>query len=171
MHRAVVVTTDPQHLPDLTTWNLLTNLSAPGSERAATSRFAPASLPEIVRLYGLRMWVEQSYKPVKQALGWAEDQMHSDLAIRRHWMLVWCAFSFCWWHLSHGTADVPGWLAPKAPKQAGRGRWTGGKSRTHGQPAPVGVLAGSVAEGARVVRTVAHAGALLAGVVAAARAA
>jgi SRSO17 transposase len=170
--RAIVATTNPRHLPDLTTWYLLTNLPAPGSERAVTSPCAPASLTEIVRLYGLRMWVEQSYKQVKQALGWAEYQVRSDLAIRRHWMLVWCAFSFCWWHLSHGAADVPGWLAPEAPKQAGpvpggaAGR--GGKSGTNGQTAPVRVLAGRVAEGAGVVRTVAHAGALLAGVVTAA---
>jgi hypothetical protein len=105
--RAVVVTTDPQHVPALTTWNLLTNLPAPGSERAATSPFAAASVAEIVRVYGLRMWVEQSYKQVKHALGWAEYHVRSDLAIRRHWVLVWCAFSFCWWHLSHGTGEEP----------------------------------------------------------------
>lgn len=98
-HRAVVVTTDPQHLPTLTTWNLLTDLPAPGTERAATSPLAAVSVPELVRLYGLRMWVEQSYKQVKHALGWAEYQVRSDQAIRRHWVLVWCAFSFCWWHL------------------------------------------------------------------------
>jgi hypothetical protein len=53
------------------------------------------------------MWVEQSYKQVKQTLGWAEYQVRSDLAIRRHWVLVWCAFSFCWWHLSHGPRAEP----------------------------------------------------------------
>src|SRR5215210_4598286 len=43
------------------------------------------------------MWVEQSYKQVKHALGWSDYQVRSDIAIRRHWQLVWCAFSFCWW--------------------------------------------------------------------------
>jgi hypothetical protein len=42
---------------------------------------------EVVRLYGLRMWGEQSYKQVKPVLGW------SDLAIRRHWQLACLAFS------------------------------------------------------------------------------
>lgn len=108
--RAIVATTDPRQLPDKTTWYLLTNVPAPGSERAATTPLAAASLAEIVRLYGLRMWVEQSYKQVKQVLGWAEYHVRSDVAMRRHWVLVWCAFSFCWWHLSHGAAEAPAWL-------------------------------------------------------------
>jgi hypothetical protein len=40
------------------------------------------------------MWVEQSYKHV---LGWSDYQVRSDPAIRRHWQLACCAFSFCWW--------------------------------------------------------------------------
>lgn len=167
--RAVVVTTDPQHLPTLTTWNLLTNLPAPGSERAATSSLAAASVAEIVRLYGLRMWVEQSYKQVKHVLGWAEYQVRSDLAIRRHWMLVWCAFSFCWWHLSHGVREEPDAIGEAEAAcneqvpgaDAGRGK----KSAGGGHAATSDRLARRVAEGARVVRAVAHAGALLAGVV------
>src|SRR5215207_10351724 len=58
---------------------------------------APVSMAEVVRLYGLRMWVEQSYKQVKHALGWSDYQVRSDLAIRRHWQLVFLAFSFCSW--------------------------------------------------------------------------
>ncbi len=85
--RAVVVTTDPLALPTLTTWYLITNLMT-------------TSLPEMVRLYGLRMWVEQSYKQVKTTLGWAQYQVCSDTAIRRHWALVSCAFTFCWWQAS-----------------------------------------------------------------------
>ena len=41
----------------------MTNLPAPGSERAQKSELAVASLEEVVRLYGLRMWVEQSRHP------------------------------------------------------------------------------------------------------------
>ena len=65
--RVVIATTDPVTLPDLTTFYLATNLPAPGSQRAADSELAAASLEEVVRLYGLRMWVEQSYKHVKHA--------------------------------------------------------------------------------------------------------
>jgi hypothetical protein len=43
------------------------------------------------------MWVEQSYKQVKHVLGWSDYQVRSDLAIKRHWQLVCCAFTFCWW--------------------------------------------------------------------------
>ncbi len=39
----------------------------------------------------------ESYKQVKHALGWSAYQVRSGLAIRRHWQLVFCAFSFCWW--------------------------------------------------------------------------
>jgi hypothetical protein len=49
-----------------------------------------------VRLYGLRNWVEQGYKQVKGELGWADFQVRSDRAIRRHEALVCCAFSSCW---------------------------------------------------------------------------
>ena len=58
--------------------------------------FAPADLAEIVRRYGLRHWVEQGYKQLKQELGWADFMVRADQAIRRHWSLVFCACSFCW---------------------------------------------------------------------------
>ncbi len=57
-----------------------------------------------MRLYGLRQWVEQGYKQVKQELGWGDFQVRSDRAIRRHWALVCCAFCFCWWAQSQHTA-------------------------------------------------------------------
>ena len=49
----------------------------------------------MVRLYGLRMWVEQSYKQTKHSLGWSQYQVRSDEAILRHWALVRRAFAFC----------------------------------------------------------------------------
>jgi hypothetical protein len=49
-------------------------------------------------LYGLRNWVEESYKRMKDELGWADFMVRSDRAIRRHWTLVCCAFAFCWWY-------------------------------------------------------------------------
>ena len=57
--RAVIATTDPATLPGDTTWYL---------DDAAAGW--SADLAEIVRLYGLRNWVEQRYKQVKAA--WAE---------------------------------------------------------------------------------------------------
>src|SRR5215216_3670932 len=104
--RAVVATTDPKELPDKATWYLATNLPAPGSKRATESELEAADLSEVLRLYGLRMWVEQSYKQVKHALGWSDYQVRSDLAIRRHWQLVCCAFSFCWWAYGHLPASL-----------------------------------------------------------------
>jgi hypothetical protein len=102
-----VVTTDPATLPALATWYLLTNLPS----RRRPGGPAPADLAEVVRLYGLRMRVEQDYKQVKQQLGWADFQVRSDRAIRRHFVLVCCAFSFCW-HATHGVADP---LPPDQP--------------------------------------------------------
>ena len=49
-----------------------------------------------MRIDGIRHWIEQSYKQVKDELGWADFQVRSDLAIRRHQALVNRAFSFCW---------------------------------------------------------------------------
>jgi DDE superfamily endonuclease len=100
--RLVVATSDPRTLPEASTWYLVTNLPLPATARAAAHPGLPAAdLEEVARLYGLRQWVEQGYKQVKQELGWADFQVRSDRAIRRHWALVCCAFAFCWWQESH----------------------------------------------------------------------
>lgn len=96
--RLVVATTDPATLPELTTFYLFTNLPSPKPERGAGNvGLAPADVAEVTRLYALRSWIEQSYKQVKNCLGWAHYQVRKDLSIRRHWQLVCLAFSFCWW--------------------------------------------------------------------------
>jgi hypothetical protein len=101
-YRLVVATSDPRTLPTASTWYLITTLPLPGTRRAAQHPALPAAdLREVVRLYGLRQWVEQGYKQVKQELGWADFQVRADRAIRRHWALVCCAFAFCWWAESH----------------------------------------------------------------------
>jgi hypothetical protein len=73
------------------------------------SPFPPADVAEVVRLYGLRIWVEQGYRQVKGELGWADFQVRADRAIRRHWALVCCAFSCCWraWFTARETAWPP----------------------------------------------------------------
>jgi len=144
--RAVIATTDPEHLPEASTWFLTTNLPAPGSERAKTSDLAPADLSEVVRLYGLRPWVEQSYKQVKHSLGWAQYQVRHDRAIRRHWTLVLCAFSFVWWtrlrpacSASEVSLASPALdrLPPRGEKRAAFAAW----------PLPLDFSAGMLADG------------------------
>jgi hypothetical protein len=168
--RAIVVTTDPATLPDLTTWYLVTNLPAPGSTRAAGEGAVPAAeLAEIVRLYGLRNWVEQSYKQTRQSLGWSQYQVRSDLAIRRHWQLVCCAFSFCWYHHSHGSGETAplagdGAEQPAESPASAQGAGRGENQPQAGMPA-AGLLAGGAPAGPGVAGAVDHAVALLARVV------
>src|SRR5690606_37625176 len=57
--RLAVATTDPATLPDKSTWYLATDLPRPGSPRMAESPYPPAGLAEIVRIYGIRNWIEQ----------------------------------------------------------------------------------------------------------------
>lgn len=94
--RRMVATTDPARLPAASTWYVETNLPAPGSSKARTSPLRAAPLAEVIRLYGLRGWVEQSYKQLKNELGWADAMVRGDVALRRHWLLIFCAFTFCW---------------------------------------------------------------------------
>jgi SRSO17 transposase len=130
--RLVVATSDPRTLPDASTWYLVTNLPVPGTTRATEHPELPAAdLEEVARLYGLRQWVEQGYQQVKQELGWADSQVRSDRAIRRHWALVCCVFAFCWWHESHrhhgddASRHAPPRTAPlPLPRQPGVGeKW------------------------------------------------
>jgi hypothetical protein len=159
--RLVVATTDPVTLPKLTTWYLVTNLPRPGHRRARAP-FPPADLAEVVGLYGLRNWVEQGYKQVKHELGWADFQVRSDRAIRRHWQLVCCAFSFCWraWFAEPPPVPSP----PDAqPASAGaRGERTG-QDPEHVRRG--GGLAGDAAPGTRLADPVGRARALVAVVV------
>lgn len=166
--RAIVASTDPQSLPDLSTWYLVTNLPAPSKRVEAEPLLAAASLEEVIRLYGLRIWVEQSYKQVKHALGWSQYQVRSDTAIRRHWQLVCCAFSFCWYHASHSMAtttqeapSLPVPPTPSAPEVPASRAGTGEKNQRGKRGAARSVLAAGVASSARVVGALDHAAALL----------
>jgi hypothetical protein len=120
VRRLVVATADPAALPDKATWYLVTNLPRPGGPREEDSPWPAAGLAEIVRIYGLRHRVEQSYKQVKDELGWADFQVRSDIAIRRHQVLVNCAFSFCW----------SAWPSPPGPAPDSR------PERGHRSPVP-----------------------------------
>jgi hypothetical protein len=162
--RLVVATTDPGRLPGHSTWYLLTNLPRPTSRRAQQ-----ANLAEVVRLYGLRNWVEQGYKQVKGELGWADFQVRSDRAIRRHWTLVCCAFSFCWQAVLAEHPDRPAEPSPselpdpQAAASAARGATPSGhRRRTRRRQ----LVAGGAASGAGLADPLERAAALLAGVVA-----
>src|SRR5258706_5646825 len=170
--RTVVATSDPQTLPDLTTSYLVTNLPAPTTCPVTAQQLAPANLEEVIRLYGLRMWVEQSYKQVKHALGWSQYQVRSDQAIRRHWQLVCCAFSFCWYHASHpcsstteDTREAPEPPASQEPEVAVDVAATGEKNQHSNRISSTCVLTGGAASRARVAGALDHAAALRASVV------
>jgi hypothetical protein len=114
------------------------------------------------------MWVEQSSKQVKHALGWSQYQVRSDRAMRRHWQLVCCAFSFCWYHASHPEAFVmPEAKAPSEPQvppqpnAPASSAGTGEKNQRGKREAAIDILAEGEASGARMVGALDHAAALL----------
>jgi hypothetical protein len=153
--RLVAVTADPGTLPGKATWYLVTNLPRPGGPHEAGSPHPAAGLAEVVRIYGIRHWTGQSYKQVKDELGWADFQVRSDTAIRRHQALVCCAFSFCW--------DF--WLADRPPQDAAAPRpepGRGERGAARRRPAAGAVLAPGAARGTRLAFPLDHAAALVA---------
>ena len=157
--RLVVATADPGTLPGKATWYLVTNLPRPGGPRQADSPHPAAGLAEITRIYGIRHWIEQSYKQVKDELGWADFQVRSDTAIRRHQALVNCAFSFCWdaWFHDHPAPHDP--AAPRPGPSRGERGAAGRRSP------PSAVLAAGAARGTRLAFPLDRAAALVAGMV------
>jgi len=161
--RLVIATPDPVTLPAATTWYLATTLS-----------LAAADLAEVVRLYGLRNWVEQQYKQVKGSLGWSQYQVRADLAMRRHWALVQCAFAFCWWADGRSPApDPPRASSPPDPPAEpevppGERGGKGGLDTAVPVATALALLAAGAAAGARLAGAGVVPVALLAGLVAAA---
>jgi hypothetical protein len=155
VRRLVVATADPATLPPKATWYLVTNLPRPGGPREAGSPHPAASLGEITRIYGIRNWIEQSYKQVKDELGWADFQVRSDIAIRHHQVLVNCAFSFCW---DAWFADTTPPRDPPAPRpEPGRGERGATRRLT-----PAGaILAQGAARGPRLAHPLDRAAALV----------
>ncbi len=151
-----MATTDPRTRPPVSTWYLATNLKA-----------ADAPLAEVVRLYGLRNWTRDHYKRVKDELGWADFMVRSDHGIRRHWTLVNCAFSFCWWHEAQhqpGPQETATPVSAKAAQTAPTANNARPKAREKNQPpAATGLLATGAAARARLVGALEVARHLLAG--------
>jgi SRSO17 transposase len=91
------ITTDPQTLPPETTWDLMTN--------------QPGKIEDTVgNTFGLRTWIEYSFKHAKDDLGWADYRVTEYDAIERWWELVMSAYTL----VSLQTADVAA-LAHLAP--------------------------------------------------------
>jgi hypothetical protein len=132
-----VATIDPERFPAASTWYVETNLPAPEAKRAPQSPLDAAPLAEIVRLYGLRGWVEQSDKQLQNELGWADAMVRADVALRRHWLLIFGALTFGWCH----------WLSVqvvrKPDQDAASQEATGGKK----VPSTWGPVAGNIAPG------------------------
>ena len=166
--RMVAATTDPATLPPLTSWCLATNLPAPGSKKAEESRLEPADLAGVVRLYALRNWIEQSYKQVKNSLGWSHYQVRKDISIRRHWQMVRLAFTFCWWESADFLEDEasPGVVLgdEKHIPAADTRTAEGGKKEPRAAGATMPLMAARAAEGEGVAGAVRNAHALLEGV-------
>jgi hypothetical protein len=145
--RLVIATPDPLTLPERATWYLATTLAV-----------TEADLAEVVRLYGLRQWVEQAYKQVKGSLGWSQYQVRSDQAMRRHWALVQCAFACCWWAETRTPDAAPpqqrseAEAAAPAPPRGGKGSTDGGS--------PVATAVALLASGAAAGAGLAGAGPL-----------
>src|SRR5213593_1718338 len=153
--RLVVATADPGTLPDKATWYLVTNRPRPGGPREPDSPHPAAGLAEIVRIYAIRNWIEQGYKQVKDERGWADFQVRSDLAIRRHQALVNCAFSFC---SAAWFGDHPAARQTAAPQpEPGRGE----RGLPGRRPAAGAVLAAGAARGPRLAFPLDRAAALV----------
>lgn len=144
--RLVIATVDPATLPEPATWYLATTLP-----------LAEADLAEIVRLYGLRNWVEQQYKQVKHSLGWSQYQVRSDRAIRRHWALVQCAFAFCWWAEPRTPTDAR--PAESGGREVAAPAGERGEKGGAGDGAPVAAAGALLAAGAAARAGLAGAGA------------
>jgi SRSO17 transposase len=73
------ITTDPEKLPDNSTWYLMSHL--------------PEDLDKQVgNLYGLRTWIEYGFKQCKNYLGWADFRLTHYHQIERWWELVSSAY-------------------------------------------------------------------------------
>ena len=113
------------------------------ARRLVVATADPGTLPDKATWYPIRTWIEQSYKQVKDELGWAGFQVRSDIAIRRHQPLVNCAFS---------SAGLPGSLITCRTTTRHRCRSPGcGERGGRPPPSPASaVLAAGTARGTRL---------------------
>ena len=122
----------------------------------------------MVRLYALRNWIEQSYKQVENALGWALYQVSKDISIRRHWQMVCLAFTSSWWESSDLLeAETPAGvtLQSNEPDPALETQTPeGGKKERRSSEACEPLVASGAAKSEDMAGTISHAHTLLEGV-------
>lgn len=53
---------------------------------------------QIAQTYSQRNWVEVFYREAKGWLGLREYQVRDAKSLKRHWILVFCAYTFILWH-------------------------------------------------------------------------
>lgn len=73
------LTTDPETLPDESTWFVMTNL-------------AQAQWQAVGNVYGMRMWLEYGFKQSKQELGWSDFRVPSYPDLEKWWEMVSSAY-------------------------------------------------------------------------------
>jgi hypothetical protein len=95
-------------------WLLVEGRTDGTIEYALSNLPSDTTLQQAVALRKGRWHVQRGYEQLKQELGWADFMVRADQAIRRHWHLVFCAFSFCWraWFT---TGPPPATTEPAAP--------------------------------------------------------
>lgn len=94
------------HIPKLEGWRTVAiQLNAPTWAEATeidyfvTNASTPQVNPTWVALtYSQRNWVEVFYRSAKGWLGWREYQVRDAKSLKRHWVLVFTAYTFILWH-------------------------------------------------------------------------
>jgi SRSO17 transposase len=115
------ITTDPQALPEDSTWLVMTNLAGEIQK-------------EVGNVYGLRTWIEYGFKQIKNELGWADFRVTGYAEIERWWELVCSAYLLVSLQADvfHGTPEPAQEkrrrsVAAKAPSVPGHRWWDRGK--------------------------------------------
>lgn len=73
------ITTDPQELPEESTWFVMTNLEGRIHK-------------EVGNVYGMRTWIEYGFKQIKNELGWADFRFTGYAEIEKWWEIVCSAY-------------------------------------------------------------------------------
>ncbi|MDZ4874512.1 MAG: IS701 family transposase ISNpu7 [Chroococcidiopsis cubana SAG 39.79] len=104
--RTVWVALIQAHIPKLEglRW-LAIQLNAPTWEQATevdyfltNTQDEQVSATWIVQTYSQRNWVEVFYREAKGWLGFSEYQVRDAKSLKRHWILIFCAYTFILWH-------------------------------------------------------------------------
>jgi SRSO17 transposase len=74
-----LITTDPDKLPENSTWDVMTKISG-------------VKFKEVGNIYGLRNWIEYGLKQSKNELGWADFRFTDYCQISKWWEIVMSAY-------------------------------------------------------------------------------